>query len=148
MITKAQIISLVEEKIIDTSIFLVDVQIQEDFSIFVFLDSEQEVSINDCIDISRHIDKQDFNLQVSSAGLDLPLKILKQYQKYIAWEIEIITVEGIKMKAILKEANENGIKITYQEKEKVENKKRKILITKELLLAFEEIKSTKIVPKF
>ncbi len=85
-------------------------------------------------------------MEVSSAGLDLPLKILKQYKKYLNWDLEIITLNGEKIEANLSKVYEDGIKISYKIKEKIKNKK--VFSNKEKELKFNEIKTTKVIPKF
>ncbi len=141
-----------KEKISDTDIFLVDIQVRNNDNIFIFLDSENGLTINQCVEISKFVEmnldreKKDFSLEVSSAGLDLPLKIIKQYKKYLNWDLEIITLNGEKIEANLSKVYEDGIKISYKIKEKVKNKK--VLFNKEKELKFNEIKTTKVIPKF
>ncbi|OQX97850.1 MAG: hypothetical protein B6I24_07325 [Bacteroidetes bacterium 4572_128] len=144
--------SILKEKISGTDIFLVDIQVKNNDNIFIFLDSEKGLNINQCAAISKFIEinldreKKDFSLEVSSAGLDLPLKILKQYKKYLNWDLEIITLNGEKIEANLSKVYEDGIKISYKIKEKIKNKK--VFSNKEKELKFNEIKTTKVIPKF
>ncbi len=141
-----------KEKISDTDIFLVDIQVRNNDNIFIFLDSENGLTINQCVEISKFVEmnldreKKDFSLEVSSAGLDLPLKIIKQYKKYLNWDLEIITLNGEKIEANLSKVYEDGIKISYKIKEKIKNKK--VFSNKEKELKFNEIKTTKVIPKF
>ncbi|NCF75542.1 MAG: hypothetical protein GWO87_03600 [Xanthomonadaceae bacterium] len=94
MIEKKKIKNLVDEKLQNTEKFLVDIKIKSGNKILVFLDSDKSITIKDCADINRYIiskldkEKEDFELRVSSAGLDKPFKLLRQYKKNIGKEVE------------------------------------------------------------
>jgi len=87
MITTEQIEKLVAEKLENKDVFLVDIRIRHGNRISVFLDSDTGVNIKTCAELSRYIEfnldreSEDFELEVSSAGLDQPLKLLRQYVK-------------------------------------------------------------------
>ncbi len=85
-------------------------------------------------------------LEVSSPGMDEPLKVLKQYEKRIGQEVSVLMKNGIRKNGTLKSANENEIAIV--EKSKVKDNGRKIFQTKDTIINHEEIKETKIVFDF
>ncbi len=148
MIDAKKIQVLANEKLKGTDVFLVDVKIKPINKIFVFVDSDSSVTISDCIDISRHIEfsldreTEDFELRVSSAGLDQPLKVLRQYQKCIGGEVEILTTDGEKKIGTLIKADKNGIEIISKQNKKRELKELNISID------FEDIKETKQIISF
>jgi ribosome maturation factor RimP len=154
MITAVQIRELIESFIADTELYLVDVHVGQGNVISVFLDSDKGVGIDDCVKVSRHIESnfdrevEDFELQVASAGLDLPFKIKKQYIKNIGREIEVITRDGQKRKGTLTEVNEEFIVLVTKEKQLIEGKKKKEIVDINHQLPFEQIKSSKIIIKF
>ncbi len=153
MINKELIQSLIEEKLTD-DIFIVDIQVSPGNAISVLLDSDNGLSIDQCIAFSRQVehnldrDAEDFELEVSSPGLTHPFKVLRQYQKNIGREIEIATNDGDKHTGILKEAGENGIILEESRRERVEGKKKKVTVTETLQFSFDKIRTAKSVISF
>ncbi|MDR3286400.1 MAG: ribosome assembly cofactor RimP [Prevotellaceae bacterium] len=155
MIKVDEIREIVEQKIIGSDKFIVDINVSDDNKISVIIDSDNSgISINDCVLISRAIedeinrDDEDFELQVESAGLDRPLKMLRQYQKNINNDIDIVFTNGKKLSAKLTAAAAESIDIEYQEKVLLENKKRKQTVTKNETIRLADVKSAKIVVSF
>ncbi len=103
MITENQIRELVEEKIAGTPNYIVEVAIRPVNQISVFIDSDEKVSIKDCVAVSKHIESkldreiEDFELEVSSAGADQPLKLVRQYKKRIGRQVEVLKTDGQKI---------------------------------------------------
>ena len=153
MIEKAKIRHLVEEKM-DKNMFLVDVSINERNVIHVFVDSFDGLTIDQCVDISRHIehsldrDKEDFELQVSSPGLTESFTVQEQYRKNKGREIEVVTKEGVKLKGVLQETDNEEFVLETLVKEKLEGHKKKQLVVKKHQLKYNEIVSAKAVISF
>jgi ribosome maturation factor RimP len=154
MITIDSIKKLTDSKIAEGANFIVDIAIKPGNKITVLLDNDNGVSIKDCVEMSRHIEsnldreKDDFELNVMSPGLTEPFKILRQYQKNIGKQIDVITKEGKKLNGKLLFATEEGIELESKVKEKVDGKKGKQLIINNIKLTFNQIKETKIVISF
>lgn len=154
MITKKEIVQLVSEKIEGTEYYIVDINVSASNQIRVEIDGDKGVKINDCVDISRHIEgnydreEVDFELTVSSAGMDQPFKITRQYQRYVGREVETKTTTGEKIKGILVSADDNAIVLEVIRKEKIEGKKKKQLITETKTIPMEQVKETKVVISF
>lgn len=135
-------------------IFVVDISAKSGNTIWIYIDSFDGVTIKNCADISRFIEQNigdkihDYNLNVSSAGLDMPLKVQQQYKKNLNRKVEVIQKNGVKRKGVLIDFNENNFTIETQKKEKDPETKKKKQITVQTTFAFDEIKSTKIVPDF
>lgn len=119
---------MAEEKLSDT-MFIVDVTVGLGNAISVVIDSDEGLSIDKCIEMSRHIEHQfdreveDFSLEVSSPGLTQPFKVLRQYLKYLGKEIEILTGKGEKLTGILQSADEKSFFVDTQKTIKVDGKK-------------------------
>ena len=154
MISKSYIEGLVKEKIEATDYFIVDISVSSSNQIRVEIDGDKGVKINDCVQISRHIEgsidreETDFELTVSSAGMDQPFKILRQYQRYLGREVELKQTTGEKIKGLLKSADEQEVVLETISREKVEGKKKKQLITRNITIPMEEVKETKVVISF
>ncbi len=154
MIDEALIRKLAEEKMEGTDNYLIDVQILPGNSIVVEIDNDQGVNIDDCASISRHIeskldrDQEDFEIEVGSVGLTSPFKILRQYQKNIGNEVEVLSKNGIKLHGILTSAEENSFTIEIEKKVKEEGDKRKKLVKEAISFGYDEIKYTKYTIRF
>ncbi len=154
MIDKQMVIQLAEEKLASSGNYLVDVEIQPGNVIIVEIDNDEAVCIDDCVELSRFIeehldrDSEDFELEVGSAGITSPFKILRQYQKNIGKEVEVLLASGMKLTGILKSADENGIVLTVEKQVKPEGAKRKITVEEDLAYTYNEIKSTKYLIRF
>ena len=75
----------------------------------VFIDGEKDISADDCATVSREIESQlkdllakhpDFRLDVSSPGIDRPLKYLKQYLKHVNRKFDISYRSGEEIKKL------------------------------------------------
>lgn len=154
MISKALVEDLVKQKIEGTNIYIVDVNISASNKITIEIDKPDGILITDCMAISRYLEdnldreKEDFELIVSSPGIDQPFKILKQYEKYIGKKVVIKTVDGKKLTGILEAASSDEIKLSEEVKEKIPGKSKKITVKKEYKILFTEIKETKLVITF
>jgi ribosome maturation factor RimP len=154
MITEKTIRALIDEKLEGSENYLVDLTVSASNQIRVELDHLDGISIDECVAMSRHIDSSfdreidDFELQVSSPGLDQPFKVFQQYVKNIGREVSIVKVEGQKLKGLLIDANQAEVTLEYETKEKVEGKKKKELIVHQDKIPMNEIKETRIIISF
>ena len=158
MIEREIILDLANERIeeLNNGVYIVDLKINNGNQIFMELDKESgSIAIEDCMSVSRNIEhnldreEEDFSLEVSSAGIDQPFKVLKQYFKNIGREVQVQTFEhGKKYEGVLQKVDEAGILIEMKEKQRLEGKKKKIWVTTEIPLKYEEIKETKLVISF
>ena len=153
MIDKAQIISLVNERLED-KMFLVDITVNERNVIDVFIDSFDGLPISKCVEISRHVEhsldreENDFELHVSSPGLTHGFKVKEQYIKYTGRQIEVTTKEDKKLEGALIETGETDFVLETSSSEKVEGHKKKQLIVRKHILKYDEVKSAKAVISF
>lgn len=157
MIQKELIRKLAQERIDERfpDVFIVEISISASNSINVELDKMNSyVSIEECVAVSRNIEhnldreQQDFELHVSSAGLDKPLRVLPQFVKNIGREVDVTLKDGGKLTGTLVAANEKELALESSRMEKPEGKKKKELITEQHVLPMNKIKETKIVISF
>lgn len=149
MIDKNIVKTLVEEWLQDKEYFLVDVEVSTDDRIVVEIDHADGVWIEDCVALSRFIeehlnrDEEDYELEVGSAGLGQPFKVEQQYVNCIGKDVEVLTAEGIKLVGELKAVDGRKFTVCVQEKQKVEGKKRPVLVDVEKEYSMDEVKYCK-----
>jgi ribosome maturation factor RimP len=146
MIEKSRIEGIVKDFISGTEIFLVAVKVSSAGKITVLADKPLNITIDDCASIHRHIeglldrDREDFELQVSSPGLDMPFLVAGQYIKYQGSRVEVLDNEGHKNAGILRNVTSGGFDLETGVRVKG-GPKEAILLP----YNFENVKSTKIV---
>ena len=131
----SEIKDAISNEIVARGCYLVDVTVSKDNEIEVIIESEEgRIELDDCVAISRYFEtcfdreKEDYELTVTSAGLDLPFKVLKQYLKAVGSKVEVQLKGGKKFIATLTAADEESITLSYTAKEAVEGKKKKELV--------------------
>lgn len=160
MISEARVLELINEKIEGTDLFLVELTITTSNQINVLVDGMNGLGIDDCVAISRQIEhnldreQEDFELQVSSPGLDHPFKVIQQYEKNIGRDVKIYTQDGRKHEGELVEVDPEKAVIRYEEKVRIEGRKKKELVERVETYYFEsesqedKIKETKVIISF
>ena len=134
--------------------FLIDVSVSDGADIRVLVDSSDGLPISRCVEISRLIesnldrDEQDFALQVSTPGLDQPLKIRPQYNKNVGRGVKVQLHDGHSVEGILTEVEDSGIVVEHKEKRKIEGRKAKEWVTDRHELAWDNIAATKVKISF
>ncbi|MCD6659780.1 MAG: ribosome assembly cofactor RimP [Lentimicrobium sp.] len=148
MIEKDAITREVESVLAETDKFVVEIKVKAGNRITVLLDSDTSISIDDCIAVTRHIESvfdretEDYDLIVSSAGIDQPYKLLRQYIKNVGREVEVTLKDGSIFTGKLTSADAEKISVYRKTKvKKVETEE-----TREI--PFAEIKQTKEVISF
>lgn len=150
--TQIQAVEKLIGPLLKDDIFLVYIKIKPTNNFKIYLDADSGLGIEKCIKINRALYKimeemgmypeGDFSLEVSSPGLDEPLKLLRQYKKNIGREVEIITNDEQKKEGLLTAVSEEKIKIEF-----TEGKGKKAVLKNEDIY-FTDIKQTKIQIKF
>jgi ribosome maturation factor RimP len=146
MIEKQKIQGLIEEYIKGKELFLVSVKVSSANRIIVLADKKDGITIDECAAIHRHIenglnrDVEDFELQVSSPGLDLPFSVIEQYLKNEGKKVEVVDNDGTKYTGKLKNVTPGGFELETEIKTK-----GKAPELKDISFNFEQIKSTRII---
>lgn len=136
----------------DPELFLVDIRIKPTNNIKIYIDGNQDISVDRLVKFNRQLYKQleeeamypdgDFSLELSSPGLDEPLKLHRQYLKNVGRFVEVLTLDAVKTEGKLISATETEIVV-----EEVKGKGKK-METIEHTIPFDQIKTTKIQIKF
>ena len=131
----SEIKDALQSELVARGCFLVDVSVSKDNDIVVTIESENgKIELDDCVSLSRYFETkfdrevEDYSLTVSSAGLDHPFKVFRQYLKAVGTKVEVQLKGGKKMVAVLEAADEESITLKYSQKEAVEGKKKKEIV--------------------
>ena len=138
----------IAEAVAGRGCFLVDVKVSADNDIELAIESEEgTVVMEDCVAIDKAFheiwdqDVEDYALTVSSAGLDRPFKVLKQFLKAVGSQVDVKFKGGKRLIATLQEADEDSVTLQYTALEAVEGKKKKEKVTHEDRFPLIEINS-------
>jgi ribosome maturation factor RimP len=144
--------SMIEELLgDDPTVFLVHLTITPGNNIKIFLDGDQGVTIDKCVSLNRKLYKQleennyfngDFSLEVSSAGVDEPLRLHRQYVKNIGRNVELKLNDGATFEGKLLAVNDDGIVVEEVPRSGGSKSKKKELVQHTFL--FDQIKTTTI----
>ena len=154
MLDKNVVTRIVEEWLEDKDYFLVDITVSPDDKIVVEIDHAEGVWIDDCVELSRYIEsklnreEEDYELEVGSAGIGQPFKVLKQYQIHIGKDVEVLTKDGKKWVGVLTDVNEQNFTVIIEKKVKPEGAKRPKLVEEAVTFTYDEIKYTKYLISF
>ena len=152
--TQIQAITAMMQQLLEDNpdYFLVDVRIKPTNNVRIALDADTGVSIDKCVFYNRKLYRQleemaffpegDFSLEISSPGLDEPLKMYRQYVKNIGRNVEVVLNDSARTEGKLVAVDEKGITV---EETKGKNKKKEVL---QHAFLFDNIKSTKIQSLF
>lgn len=149
MIDKNVVKQLANEWLEGKDYFLTDITVSPDNRIVIEIDHAEGVWIEDCVALSRYIenhldrDIEDYELEVGSAGIGQPFKVLRQYEINVGEPVEVLTTNGKKIVGTLKEATPDHFVITIEEKVKMEGEKRPKVVERDLTFGYDEVKYTK-----
>jgi len=147
MISEQLIKDLTLSHLEGTDRFAVSVAVKSDNRIRIFIDSDTHVRIEHCIELSKYIESQlnreseDFELNVSSAGLDQPYKLPRQYIKNIGRQVSVLLKDNNKIEGSLIAADNEGFSVTEVTKIK------KIITETTHSFLYSDIKETKEIIK-
>lgn len=146
MMKKEEISRKMEETAAERGCFLVDVTVGRDNEVTLFLEKEDgSVGLDDCAAVNDAFlaafdkDEEDYSLTVTSAGLDRPFKVLKQYLKAVGTPVEASLKGGRRIVGELTGADGEGIFLKYSRKEAVDGKKKKETVEHVDRFSFEEL---------
>ncbi|MBR1683189.1 MAG: ribosome assembly cofactor RimP [Bacteroidaceae bacterium] len=154
MIDKAKVQALVEQWLDGKEYFMTDLTVTPDDCITVEIDQAEGVWIEDCVQLSRFIeehlsrDEEDYELEVGSAGLGQPFKVLRQWQNHVGKQVEVITADSRKLKGTLRKVTPDGITLTVRQKVQLEGKKRPTMQDVDIQLPMSEVRSGRYIIDF
>lgn len=145
---KDLIIRSIEPAVNQRGCFIVDISLSRDNDIVLTVEKEVgEMDLEDCVAINDAFlaifdkDAEDYSLTVSSAGLDQPFKVGKQFQKAVGSSVSVLLKGGRKLIGVLTGADQEGISLRYSRKELQEGKKKKVTVEVEERFGFGEVNS-------
>ena len=128
------IIDAINDEIVARGCFIVDISVSKDNDIILTVEKEEGIiELDDCVSLSRFFETkfdrevEDYSLTVSSAGLDQPFKVFRQFMKAVGTKVEVALKGGKKMVATLEAADQESITLKYVAKEAVEGKKKELV---------------------
>ena len=154
MINKETIKTLTEEWLQGNDYFLVDIMFGTDDRIVIEIDHADGVWIEDCAALSRFLQERlgddlgEFELEVGSAGLGQPFKVAQQYVNHIGDTVEVLDLDGKKMQGVLKSVDGTNFTIAVQEKQKLEGRKRPVVVDVDKTYAMDGVKYAKYLLTF
>ena len=150
MIDKTELERVINEALEGTGMFLVTLKVSKDNIIDVALDSDTDITIDDCVAVNDAVlaafDRdtgEDYELTVGSYGLTSPLLMPRQYRNSVGNDVEVLTADGRKLKGVLADADDEGFTLTQTVKRKLEGKKRPELVEEQERFSYSDIKQTK-----
>lgn len=154
MIDRKLVESLIADATAGTTCFLVSLNIGNSNEIKVEIDSDEGVTIDDCVKVSRGIEhnldreEEDFSLRVTSPGADQPLLVWRQYPRHVGRTVKIETVDGRSLKGELIEVTDTGLTLKTEERKSGKGKKKVKIPSEEIKLEKSDIESTKVLLSF
>ena len=146
MAFRDKVLELLEEGLKEKpSLFLVDLTVTDAFKVIVTLDGDNGVNLQDCIDISRAVDnnldreEQDYALEVASAGVSTPLKLVRQYRKNIGRTLKVKTATET-IEAVLEQVSDESIVLSWTAREPKKIGKGKETVEHKREIPYSEIK--------
>lgn len=146
MIDKNELQAFVEDQLKDSEYFLTDLKVTPSNEITVEIDSLTPGDIEECVKLTHAIeeafdrDVEDYELEVGTAGLTSPLKVRRQYDKYIGRDLEVLTSDGRKLHGMLRSVSDGDIVLSIQQKVKKEGAKKPVIETIDTTIPFSLIK--------
>ena len=146
MITEQKVRELVEEAMLESSLFAVEITVGGGNAINIVIDGDDGVGIDDCKKVSRAVEGsfdrevEDFSLEVRSAGVGQPFVLPRQYMKYLNRPVEVVMNDGKLVEGIMLNYNETELEV---EPRINPGKGRKVKVLEPVTINLAEIRETK-----
>jgi ribosome maturation factor RimP len=147
VITKENIEEIIANGWDRTDLFVTQITVAPGNNIRILIDGDNGVNLEDCVALSRLVEGsydrevEDFSLDVLTHGVSESLVMPRQYAKNVGRDIKVKTIADESFEGLLKEANDTCIVVYFTYKERVEGKKKKIVIEKNMEIPYDQIKS-------
>ena len=154
MLDKKALTQVVERALEGTDLFLVEVTITADNIIEVWLDSDTDISIDQCVAVNDTVlgafnrDEEDYQLTVGSYGISAPLIVPRQYRKNIGNEVEVTTTDGRRLKGVITVADGEKFTLEVPTRVKPDGQKRPTTVLQAVELDYAQVKQTKCIISF
>ncbi len=148
---KNKIINLVDQAIEENpELFLIDLKFLPDNKIYVEVDGDKGIALNECIRISRAVEhnldreEEDFSLEVTSPDIANPLKVKRQYLKNINRILQVKLKDNSTVEGKLNNVNEEDIELEWKAREPKPIGKGKVTVIKKAIIPFVDILEAKV----
>ncbi|MBQ7442345.1 MAG: ribosome assembly cofactor RimP [Bacteroidaceae bacterium] len=154
MIDSTKVRELVSQWLAGKDYFLTDLTVTTDNCITVEIDNADGVWIDDCVQLSRYIedhlsrDDEDYELEVGSAGLGQPFKVLRQWENHVGKKVEVLTADGRKLRGTLAAVSAEEATIDVPTKVTIEGRKRPVVQDVATRLPMADIRSCRYLIDF
>ena len=142
--------TLVNEALAENeSLFLIELTFLPNNKIYVVVDGDQGVSLQEIIRISRAVEhnldreEEDFSLEVTSPDIAEPLQVNRQYKKNINRVLKVKTLEN-KFEGTLTNVTEKDIELHWKVREPKPIGKGKVTVEKTAIIPFKDIQEAKV----
>lgn len=138
----------------NTQLFLIDLDFSESNKISVILDGDSGVNLQDCINVNKFLDsgleaeEVEYSIEVASAGVSTPLKLVRQYKKNIGRTVKVKTISQGDFEASLSDADEQTATLTWSAREPKEIGKGKVTVQKTITIPYSDIKEAVVIISF
>ena len=135
-------------------LFLIDLKIDSSNKIIIILDGDNGVNLQDCIEVSRAVEaeldreEQDFSIEVASAGVSSPLKLVRQFKKNLSRNLKVTKTDKEVIEAQLTGVSDENITLEWKAREPKKIGKGKETVEKKLVLSYSEIKEATVIISF
>lgn len=144
------------EKVLESKqdLFLIDFKVDSSNKIFIILDGDNGVNLQDCIEVSRAVEaeldreEQDFSLEVASSGVSSPLKLVRQYKKNLNRVLKVKKTDNEVIEAQLTAVSDENITLEWKAREPKKIGKGKETVEKKVQLSYSEIKEATVIISF
>ena len=141
-----EILDAIKGPIVARGLYIIEITVSKDNDVEIVIDSEEGiVELDDCVEISRHFEscfdreQEDYSITVTSAGLDQPFKVFRQFEKAVGSKVEVALKGGRKFVAVLAAAHPEWIELKYTTREAVEGSKKKQNVDHDERFRMEEV---------
>ena len=141
-----EIADAIKESIVARGLYIIEITVSKDNDVEIVIDSEEGiVDLEDCVEISHRFEecfdreKEDYSITVTSAGLDQPFKVFRQFEKAVGSKVEVALKGGRKFVAVLAAAHPEWIELKYTTREAVEGSKKKQNVDHDERFRMEEV---------
>ena len=155
MTFKEKVKDLLEKALAENSqLFLIDLEFSETNKISVILDGDLGVNLQDCINVNKFLDnglegeEVEYSIEVASAGVSSPLKLVRQYKKNIGRTLKVKTISQGDYEATLSYADSENAKLSWSAREPKEIGKGKVTVQKTISIPYTDIKEAVVIISF
>jgi len=154
MINRESLLAAITEYFEGKKVFLVELKVVPGNRITVFVDGDEGATVADCQELHRYLESQfdreqeDYDLTVSTPGIDQPLKVQRQYTRNVGRNVKVIRTDSSAYSGKLLKADPEKFVVLTRAKEVVAGKKNKVWVEREIEFNYPEVAQTTVEISF